>query len=303
LSPRVTRTSPPQRRGGVKKPQLMKKIPAKKRPSPKSKSPTPPAAEVAANAVAAGDFVHDYLFIRSAALDGSSRASEANGFRWPLEAGGIVEAPDWDPDPKRACGGGLHGVANGIGDWCLLGPPTAASLWYICGAREDETVRSEGKVRVKRCKVLYVGAIAGAIKMIAPAMSSAILALVQTRVASATPEGERATGPRGAASSTGPRGAASSTGDGGAASSTGPRGAASSTGDGGVALAAGYRCRGRVADGGLLVLVERDVNWKIVGYFAALCGEKGVKADEWYTLVGGQLTPCDAEGNYVVLAS
>jgi len=69
-------------------------------------------------------------------------------------------------------------------------------------------------------------------------------------MARAKPEGEAATGDRGAASATGDRGAASATGyrgaasatgDRGAASATGYQGAASATGDQGAASATGYR--------------------------------------------------------------
>ncbi|ARP89796.1 hypothetical protein CAL14_05430 [Bordetella genomosp. 9] len=55
------------------------------------------------------------------------------------------------------------------------------------------------------------------------------------------PEGDTATGDRGAASATGYQGAASATGYRGAASATGDRGAASATGDRGAASATGYQ--------------------------------------------------------------
>lgn len=185
-------------------------------------------------------FEHDFVFLRACHRDGRSRAPQANGFRWPTEPGGIVEAPDWDPDGTRACGGGLHGLALGIGDW----------------------VDSGDKVRVRRCRVLYVGAFAGAMAEIARHLSAGTLSLVRQRVEAATLEGERATG---------------------------YSGAASATGKAGVALAAGYGCRGMVGEGCLLVLVERDPNTlEIVHYFAAKAGERGVEAGKWYTLRAGE---------------
>jgi hypothetical protein len=179
---------------------------------------------------------HDMVFLRTAALDGGSH----NGFLWPREIGALVEAPDWDPAPK--CGGGLHGIADGLGDWALMqGPADTDALWYVCGARRAEAVEIDGKVKVPRCVVLYVGAFAGAMEMIAPFMSRAMLALVERRHADATPEGPRATGESGAASATGWSGAASATGWSGAASVTGVRGAASATGGSGAASATGGR--------------------------------------------------------------
>ena len=261
-------------------------------------------------------FTHDMVFLRTAALDGGSH----NGFLWPREIGALVEAPDWDPAPK--CGGGLHGIADGLGDWALMrGPADTDALWYVCGARRAEAVEIDGKVKVPRCVVLYVGAFAGAMEMIAPFMSRAMLALVERRHADATPEGDRATGESGAASATGGRGAASATGERGAASATGVsgaasatgvrgaasatggrgaasvtggRGAASATGQDGVALAAGWHSRGMVGESCLLVLVERNGDGRIVHHFAALAGTCGIEAGRWYELREG--VPVDVTG-------
>ena len=67
-----------------------------------------------------------------------------------------------------------------------------------------------------------------------------IQAAVDFTFARSNPEGEKATGDRGAASATGYSGAASATGYRGAASATGYSGAASATGDRGAASATGY---------------------------------------------------------------
>ena len=44
----------------------------------------------------------------------SSAGVTYGGFRWPLEVGAVVEAPDWDAVPK--CGSGLHGCVV-LGWW------------------------------------------------------------------------------------------------------------------------------------------------------------------------------------------
>lgn len=112
---------------------------------------------------AAALFEHDFLFLRSTAQDGRSY----NGFRWPDLAGEMVEAPDWDPTPK--CGGGLHGLEAGLGDWALMAAPAdQTARWYVCGARRDQAVSIDGsKIKVPRCRVLYVGHLAGAMELIA----------------------------------------------------------------------------------------------------------------------------------------
>lgn len=41
-----------------------------------------------------------------------------HGFRWPLENGEVVTAPDWNPNSD--CGGGLYTLPNAQGDYDLL---------------------------------------------------------------------------------------------------------------------------------------------------------------------------------------
>ena len=116
-----------------------------------------------------------------------------------------------------------------------------------------------------------------------------IQAAVDFTFARSNPEGEKATGDRGAASATGYGGAASATGDRGAASATGDRGAASATGDSGAASATGKFGRAMGGDGCALFLVERDDNWNIIAVGSAIVGKtKGIKANVWYTLTDGK---------------
>ena len=49
------------------------------------------------------------LFLRTCKKDGTSHG----GYKWNLEIGAINEAPDYNDKPE--CGGGLHGIVNGIG--------------------------------------------------------------------------------------------------------------------------------------------------------------------------------------------
>ena len=240
-----------------------------------------------------GDFVHDFLFIRSADAKGRSHG----GFQWPLEAGGMVEAPDWDPKPY--CGNGLHGLADGLGDWGLTkNPVDVDALWYICGAKRSEAVEIGSKVKVPRCKVLYVGSFAVALNMISPAMSARIMEIVEERKKAAKKEpgghatkksgAASATGLRGAASATGESGAASATGERGAASATGWRGAASATGESGVAMASGRDGRAMGKEGCAIFLVERNEDGKIIHVFAGIVGIDGLKPETWYHLVKGK---------------
>ena len=77
------------------------------------------------------------------------------GFRWTLDEGAEVIAPDWDPTP--VCGGGLHGLLNGAGNGSFINWSTDA-IWIVAEIPDDETVVDlDGKVKVRRCIVRHVG--------------------------------------------------------------------------------------------------------------------------------------------------
>ena len=65
-----------------------------------------------------------YLVLRTVDADWRSR----DGFRWYKTVETV--APDWDPDPDRDCGGGLHGLLWGCGDAGLLSTAHDA-VWLV----------------------------------------------------------------------------------------------------------------------------------------------------------------------------
>jgi hypothetical protein len=91
-----------------------------------------------------------YLF-RVSAWDGTS----SNGFKWPAEVGKVVVAPDWDP--RKICGYGLHGfhlLSRYDFDVANFHP---TNLGYGLLVEADEIVQLQGKVKVPRAKVAFVG--------------------------------------------------------------------------------------------------------------------------------------------------
>ena len=77
------------------------------------------------------------------------------GFQWPTS--GHVEAPDWDPNPDRECGGGLHGLLWGCGNASLLAA-AHGTRWLIVAVDPADVANpaQPGKVRYRRGEVLLV---------------------------------------------------------------------------------------------------------------------------------------------------
>ena len=72
-------------------------------------------------------------------------------YTWPLEVGAIATAPDWNP--KSECGGGLHMLPNGIGNYDLL----EGDLWAVVEFDEAEMIVIDGnKAKVPSCKIVYL---------------------------------------------------------------------------------------------------------------------------------------------------
>ena len=161
------------------------------------------------------DFQHDALVIRTCKKDGTSYGD----FKYPLQVGGMVSAPDWVAN--KACGNGLHGLLDGLGDWGLV-PIGEDRVWQVLGVKRSECVDLGGdKVKFPRARELYVGLMGGAMKMIQAASIDAIKAAAK---------GNTATGYSGHAAATGDSGHAAATGDRGHAAATGPHSCAVSLG-------------------------------------------------------------------------
>ena len=79
------------------------------------------------------------------------------GFQWPEL--GPVECPDWNPSP--VCGGGLHGLLWGAGDWTLVDISPDA-VWKVARVLASEIVNLDGKVKFPRGEVVYSGTRDGA---------------------------------------------------------------------------------------------------------------------------------------------
>ena len=94
-------------------------------------------------------------FLRTCAEDGTSHG----GFRWPLDIGAEVEAPDWAPAP--VCGNGLHGIRDGAGDGVFLSLDPDA-VWMVFSADAGTAIDLGGKSKVGRARVEYVGDRSGA---------------------------------------------------------------------------------------------------------------------------------------------
>jgi hypothetical protein len=94
--------------------------------------------------------------IRTCAANGASHAPEANGFRWPLTVGAEVVALDWDPNPKRECGGGLHAIDPLVGEWWLLNWEPGSVAMVVEVQEPDFATRGPQKHRFRACRVVEV---------------------------------------------------------------------------------------------------------------------------------------------------
>ena len=89
------------------------------------------------------------LFLRTCKKDGSSY----NGYKWNLEIGAINEAPDYND--RAECGGGLHGIKNGIGDADYLDFSDDA-IGVVFSADAD-IIEFNGKAKVCKATIEFVG--------------------------------------------------------------------------------------------------------------------------------------------------
>ena len=166
------------------------------------------------------------LVLRTCNADGTSHG----GFRWPLDVGAAVEAPDWRDD--TTCGGGLHGWLWGSGNWKLKSKD-ANRVWMVLAVDELSIRDLDGKVKFPRCTVAYISNDWASAMGFIRGAAAYIERFAAEEIATAT-------GDYGHASATGNSGHASATGNSGHASATGNSGHASATGDYGHASATGY---------------------------------------------------------------
>ena len=98
------------------------------------------------------------LILRTCAKDGTSQHSRANGFKWPLDVGAEVVAPDWSPTPE--CGHGLHGLLWGCGDSFTLSWDLDA-MWIAAEVDASSVVQIQDcdsvKVKVPSATVVAFG--------------------------------------------------------------------------------------------------------------------------------------------------
>ncbi len=166
------------------------------------------------------------LILRTCTADMKSPSPSAKGFIWPKE--GQVEAPDWDPDPQRDCGGGLHGLLWGKGNYSLLYDDEDA-IGVVVEADAKDVIVRPGKARFRGGRVVFVGGVQQAFEYVA-----------ERAPQSETPERKDSAKDLGQATASGDLGQATASGDLGQATASCYRGQATASGDRGQATASGY---------------------------------------------------------------
>jgi hypothetical protein len=77
-----------------------------------------------------------------------------NGFQWPAK--GYITCGDWNPRP--VCGGGLHGLLHGKGDYRLLALDNPTAKWLVVRVRAKDVVAIDSqKVKVREGWVEFMG--------------------------------------------------------------------------------------------------------------------------------------------------
>ena len=214
------------------------------------------------------------------------------GFRWPLDEGAEVIAPDWDPTP--VCGGGLHGLLNGAGNGGLIDWSTDA-VWIVAEIPDGETVVDlDGKVKVRRCIVRHVGDKTSAPEFLAAhghteGVDGGTATAGDGGTATAGYDGTATAGYGGTATA-GKRGTATA-GDGGTATA-GKRGTATA-GDGGTATA-GDDGTATAGDGGTIFLAWWDSELRRRRWVVGEVGIDGIVADTPYMVVDGALVEVES---------
>ena len=240
--------------------------------------------------------------------DGSSDGNggkNTTAFRWPRS--GIVEAPDWDPEPK--CGGGLHGLEFGEGSWNLLSEnETGADEWRVIRVQPGDFVRlTDGgnvKVKLHRGEVVYCGNKAEALARVMCgkealekaqfeaqnySSTAASSGYSSTAASSGNSSTAASSGNSSTAASSGNYSKAASSGDSSTAASSGYYSKAEQKGKSGIATAIGDQVQGKAGENGLLILTWWDEPAKRSHACVGEVGIDGIEADTWYKVVDGKL--------------
>jgi hypothetical protein len=201
------------------------------------------------------------------------------GFQWPTS--GPVSCPDWNPEP--ICGGGLHGLLNGVGNGSLLNWRENAN-WLVVEVLSTEIVDIDGdKVKFPGGTVVFCGNRKDATDYIwervpnDSAIVGAMRVVGDKQTVTVGYHGTANAGNNGTASA-GEYGTASA-GDDGTASAG--KGGTASAGDGGTANAGNYGTAS-AGNGGTISIKWYDfVNTRYcttIGYI----GENGIVANKKY---------------------
>ena len=213
-------------------------------------------------------------------------------FRWPRS--GVVECPDWSPEPK--CGNGFHGLEFGEGSWELLkADETPSDEWRAVLVQPQDLVRltdnGDTKVKFRRGEIVYCGDLAGAMTYVMCGKNAmeraAILAsgnFVSGNYSRATSSGDYSR-----ATSSGNYSLATSSGDSSLATSSGNSSRAEQKGTSGIAAAIGSNVRGKAGENGLLILTWWDAPAKRFRACVGEVGIDGIEADTWYVVKDGKL--------------
>jgi hypothetical protein len=100
------------------------------------------------------------LILRTCKADGTAY----NNFKWPLEVGAVVTAPDFEA--TKECGKGFHGLLWGSGNANLVSKDKDA-IGMVCSVNSNEIIELDGKVKFQSCKIEFVGTLVEAATYIA----------------------------------------------------------------------------------------------------------------------------------------
>jgi hypothetical protein len=173
----------------------------------------------------------EVLLLKCVNADGTSYG----GFKYPLEIGAEVTAPDWDP--ANRCGGGLHGWAWGIG----IGggkAPIWDGIWLVLGCAPKDVVHvtiDGGKEKARKATIRCVTKPGDWQKA-----TNFILAGQMAWIAHNADGSAASSGYSSSAASSGDRSSAASSGDRSSAASSGYSSSAASSGYSSSAASSGY---------------------------------------------------------------